>query len=66
MDHMIGETAGKLWKELKQNGEIALTQIPRVLKESEAQSYEALGWLAREGKLSFRKDGRRTLISLSE
>lgn len=64
MEQKIGETAGKVWKALRQNGELAISQVPKVLKEREALSYLAIGWLAREGKIRFQTSGKKTLVRL--
>jgi hypothetical protein len=55
MKHKIGETAGKIWM-----------QIPKLLKEKPMVVYQAVGWLAREDKIEFRKDATKTWISLAE
>ena len=61
MEQKIGETAGKVWKALQAKGEVPVSQVPKAVKEREALSYLALGWLAREGKVEFRTTGRKTL-----
>ncbi len=66
MKQRIGETAGKVWKELRSNGEMAISRVPKAVKEREALSYMALGWLAREGKLGFREHGNKTLVFLTD
>lgn len=66
MEEKIGEMAGKLWKMLNTRGELAITQIPKLIKEKDSISFMALGWLARENKLRFRIIGNKTLVSLSD
>lgn len=62
----IGETAGTIWTILKEREEVAISSLPRVLNETSATVNQALGWLAREGKINYREEGRKTLISLAE
>jgi len=66
MKERIGKTAGEIWTFLRQTNEVAISRLPRVLKEKTAVVYQALGWLAREGKVEYRTEGKRTLVSLTE
>jgi hypothetical protein len=66
MRDQIGETAGRLWTELGSREEIGLTQLPRVLKAKSDVTYQALGWLAREDKITYRTKAGKVFISLSE
>ncbi len=52
MSEVIGETAGKVWQFLKTNGPAPAKKIEKGVGESAALTNQALGWLAREGKLS--------------
>jgi len=62
----IGETAGTVWNILKERDEVAISSLPRILNETAATVNQALGWLAREGKVAYRREGRKILVSLSE
>jgi len=64
MRDQIGLVAGKVWRTLETKGELSLPQLPKILKEKETTVYQALGWLAREGKVSYRTEGNRTLVSV--
>jgi len=66
MKHKIGETAGKIWMLLDAKGELNIAQIPKLLKEKSMVVYQAVGWLAREEKIEFRKDATKIWISLAE
>lgn len=66
MKHHIGETAGKVWKTLQVKGEVNISQLPRILDEKSTTVYQAVGWLAREDKIEFRKKGPQIWISLTE
>jgi len=47
----IGETAGKIWHYLKENGEVTSLKLKSALGITNADLYMAIGWLAREGNL---------------
>lgn len=66
MEQKIGKTAGEIWKALRKSGEMSISQVPKAIKEKEALSYLAMGWLAREGKLGFRTNGNKTLVFLTD
>jgi hypothetical protein len=66
MKHKIGETAGKIWMLLEAKGELNITQVPKLLREKSMVIYQAIGWLAREDKIEFRKDATKIWISLAE
>jgi len=36
-----------MWQVLQKNGEVAISKLPNMLKESDAMTYQALDWLAR-------------------
>ena len=61
MDSIIGANAGKIWKVLKDKGAHSASALGRAsgLKASELD--RAIGWLAREGKLSFATDEKGTV-----
>lgn len=62
---VIGEAAGKVWKALGAKGKVALTTLPKVLEEDGALVNQAIGWLARESKIEFEKEGRAVYVKLS-
>ena len=64
MKEKIGTSAGKIWQILKKSGKVAISKLPKVLGENEPITYQALGWLAREGKIEYRSEGRTTFVSL--
>lgn len=63
MKDQIGLVAGKVWRTLDSKGEASLSQLPKLVKEKDATVYQALGWLAREGKVTYRLDGNHTFVS---
>jgi len=48
----IGANAGKVWEVLKKRNDLDVTTISRLSKVSKKDCYSALGWLAREEKIS--------------
>ena len=62
----IGETAGAIWHLLYDSGPLAMTKIVKEADAPRDQVMQALGWLAREGKLSIEEDGRTKIVSLFE
>jgi len=48
----IGTSAGKVWNMLGSRSEIDVSTITRISKIKKRDCYSALGWLAREGKIT--------------
>jgi Mn-dependent DtxR family transcriptional regulator len=64
MQEKIGEVAGRIWKLLEEKDKVSISQIPKSLKETDAITYQALGWLAREGKIEYHTQKTKTSVSL--
>ncbi len=62
----IGMAAGTIWNLLKKDGETNITQLQKKTGLPQNQLYLALGWLAREDKIQFRRDRRAIFIGLKE
>jgi len=61
----IGDTAGTIWHDLNQNGPRSLTQLAKEIDAPRDVIMQALGWLAREDKISIDEDQRgRKSVSL--
>ena len=60
----VGETAGAIWKLLDERGSLATTQIIKEIDAPRDQIMQSIGWLAREGKLTIREQGRRKIATL--
>lgn len=60
----IGENAGAVWTAL-QNGAQGLKALKKATKLKNEELYLALGWLAREGKLTFTEAEADTIIALA-
>jgi hypothetical protein len=64
MVHDIGNNAGKLWHYLKENPSSTMEDAAKSLKLQENSIALAAGWLAREDKLTFQRDGKKVRIAL--
>ncbi len=60
----IGEAAGELWRFLHVNGPHKADAIRRKTKLPSEIFYAAVGWLAREDKLSIEGDGKNAQLAL--
>lgn len=65
MINEIGLAAGDVWQYLEWNGACTIEQIKKALPLKESVVFMAVGWLAREGKLSLDVEGKTLRISLS-
>jgi hypothetical protein len=60
----IGEAAGQVWQLLDSQGPQSVPSIKKAISAPDDVILAAIGWLAREDKLSFSKSGRSLTISL--
>lgn len=60
----IGFNAGLVWGALK-NGAMDLKALKKATKLKNEELYLALGWLAREGKLTFTVEEADTIVALA-
>lgn len=65
MREQIGELAGKIWETLGQRGEINIAQLPKLVKEKNEATYQALGWLAHENKIIYSKKEGKSFVMLA-
>ena len=65
MKTKIDEMAGRVWETLGGKEQVAVSKLPQMLKEKGEIVYQAVGWLAREDKIDFRKKEGKTFVSLS-
>ncbi len=49
---VIGTWAGQVWNALNESGKLTVKGLKKATKLKEKELYAALGWLAREGKVS--------------
>lgn len=64
--NQVGETAGAVWKYLRENGASSLSSIEKNVKTPKPVVHMAIGWLAREGKVEFAEENRTVRLSLKE
>ena len=60
----VGHMAGDVWQLLDNNGPLSITEIVKMIDAPRDQVMQSIGWLAREGKLTVRTEGRRKIASL--
>ncbi len=60
----IGETAGRIWRTLDEEGKLRVSTLKRQVGAPDAIVYMALGWLAREDKLEVEPQGRTYVVRL--
>ena len=65
MQEKIGIAAGQVWQYLsKSSAPVNISDLPKKVNMSTPMAYQALGWLAREGKISYQQKDRQTMICL--
>lgn len=60
----IGEAAGEIWRVMDRHGPREVSQLRSGTGLPADLLHMALGWLAREEKLVFRREGRKIRIEL--
>ena len=60
----IGENAGKIWQTLNEHGEMSVSQVKKKTTLNDSEANMAIGWLAREDKVTFSRKGKSLNISL--
>lgn len=58
----IGTWAGLVWNALNEADVLGMKQIKKMTKLKEKEVYAALGWLAREDKVTFEENADNTEI----
>ena len=62
----IGEVAGAVWHVLNEGGPLTLTKWVERVGENRDMVMQAVGWLAREGKIELSENKRQKLVSLRD
>jgi hypothetical protein len=62
----IGETAGKIWKHLGDNGSSSVRNLAKSVGTDATSAQLAVGWLAREGKIRLDQKGAQIMVALTE
>ncbi len=64
MIEKIGTNAGLIWNALS-NGSLEVKALKKATKLTDKDLYAALGWLAREGKVSFEENEKDLFVNLA-
>ncbi len=64
--YFIGEMAGKIYDTLEEKGETTSAKLQKSVGADDDLFQQALGWLAREGKINILKKGKSTKLSLCQ
>ena len=62
----IGETAGAVWHVINDNGSLSLAKLVERVGGNRDVVMQAVGWLAREGKIDIAETKRGRVVSLKE
>ena len=60
----IGEAAGTAWRALDENGPLSLAKLVEHVGGNRDVVMQAVGWLAREGKIEIAETKRGRIVSL--
>jgi DNA-binding transcriptional ArsR family regulator len=62
----IGDTAGEVWNALDKSGPLSMAKLVKAVGVPRDTVMQALGWLAREGKIVITEEGRTRVVSLRQ
>ena len=65
MKQQVGDVAGAIWRVLHEQDKVALSALPRIIKETDTVAFQAVGWLAREDKIQYQTEGKTTFVALT-
>jgi hypothetical protein len=65
MIEKIGNNAGKVWTVLDEAGRQNVKEVKKTTKLTDKDLYAAIGWLAREGKISLEEVEKELYITLN-
>jgi hypothetical protein len=60
----IGETAGTVWRVLTENGPLTVAKLIKAVGEPRDTVMQAVGWLAREDKITIVEERRSRVVAL--
>lgn len=60
----IGIVAGEIWHYLDKNGEVFFSKLQAGIKQPRDLTLMSVGWLAREGHVIVREEGKDYRVSL--
>ena len=62
----IGLNAGKVWRILNEKGELSMFELCRELGLTFEEVAVAIGWLARENKISFKEKDNMLFVKIDD
>jgi len=62
---LITGCAEKIVELLRKSGEVNIMNLCEHLSERSVVGYQALGWLAHDGRISYRRQGSQVYVSLA-
>ncbi len=65
MQDLITDCAQKIVELLTRSGEVNIMNLCEHLSERNVVGYQALGWLAHDGRISYRRQGSQVYVSLA-
>jgi hypothetical protein len=65
-EQQIGEMAGAVWHALGESGSLSLAKLVTRVGGNRDVVMQAIGWLAREGKIEISESKRGRIISLRD
>ena len=60
----IGVIAGLIWTYLQEHGSVSLSRLVKDIEQPRDRVMQAVGWLAREDKISFQRSNRGRQVGL--
>lgn len=60
----IGISAGRVWQALADGGPLSMAKLVKIVGEPRDNVMQALGWLAREDKITIEEERRTRMVSL--
>lgn len=66
MQERIVQCTAEIVKALQGLHEINILSLSEYIGQSSVLTYQALGWLACEGKIQYRQTGKQVMVCLSE
>jgi hypothetical protein len=64
LEQVIAECAERILKALSESGEANVLRLSQQLSERSVITYQALGWLAREGRIHYAQRGNQMYVSI--
>jgi hypothetical protein len=65
VEELITGCAEKIVELLRKSGEVNIMNLCENLSERSVVGYQALGWLAHDGRISYRRQGSQVYVSLA-